>query len=57
VSAAYKTGQRVVVRLPSGRITEAVVRAVIETTEGLKLQVDYGHDETALVHERQVVSY
>jgi hypothetical protein len=31
------------------------VRAVIETTEGLKLQVDFGYDETALVCERQVI--
>jgi hypothetical protein len=27
---------------------------VVEQTNGLHLQVDYGHDETALVHEKQV---
>jgi hypothetical protein len=33
---------------------EAKIRAVLEQTNGLHLQVDYGHDETALVHERQI---
>ncbi len=27
---------------------------VIEQTNVLHLQVDYGHDETALLHEKQV---
>lgn len=27
---------------------------MIEQTNGLHLQVDYGHDETALIHERQI---
>jgi hypothetical protein len=43
------------VKLFDGRIVEATVKAVIETTEGLKLQVDFGHDETALIHEKQVM--
>ena len=51
---AYKVGQSVVVRLNDGRIVEAKIRAVIEQTNGLHLQVDYGHDETALIHEKQV---
>lgn len=50
----YKVGSPIVVRLNDGRIVEAKIRAVIEQTNGLRLQVDYGHDETALVHERQI---
>jgi small nuclear ribonucleoprotein (snRNP)-like protein len=52
--ANYKIGSTVVVRLNDGRIVEAKVRAVIEQTNGLHLQVDYGNDETALVHKKQV---
>ena len=52
--ANYKVGSPVIVRLNDGRIVEAKIRAVIEQTNGLHLQVDYGHDETALVHEKQV---
>lgn len=51
---AYKVGQSVVVRLNDGRLVEAKIRAVIEQTNGLHLQVDYGHDETALIHEKPV---
>jgi hypothetical protein len=54
VGATYKVGNPIVVRLNDGRIVEAKIRAVIEETNGLHLQVDYGHDETALVHEKQV---
>ena len=55
VTNAYKVGNPVIVRLNDGRIVEAKIRAIIEHTDGLHLQVDYGHDETALVHEKQVV--
>lgn len=50
----YKVGQSVVVRLNDGRIVEAKIRTIVEQTSGLHLQVDYGHDETALIHETQV---
>jgi hypothetical protein len=50
----YKVGNPIIVRLNDGRIVEAKIRAVVEPTNGLHLQVDYGHDETALLHERQV---
>lgn len=51
----HKVGDHVLVKLSGGRVEESVVRAVVDTTEGLKLQVDFGHEETALVHEWQVV--
>jgi hypothetical protein len=54
VDKQYKVGNSITVRLNDGRIVEAKIRAVIEQTNGLHLQVDYGRDETALVHERQI---
>ncbi len=37
------------------KIVDATVKAVIERTDGKRLQVDFGKDETALVHLWQVV--
>jgi hypothetical protein len=50
----FKVGDRVTVSLPSGRVVEATVKAVINRTHGVRLQVDYGKDETALVYLWQV---
>ena len=36
--------------LSSGRIVDGVVKAVVNQTDGVRLQVDYGKDETALVY-------
>jgi hypothetical protein len=52
---AYKIGQHILVKLPVGRIVEATIRAIVEHTDGLRLQVDFGKDETALIHEWQIV--
>jgi hypothetical protein len=38
-----------------GRVIDATVRTVVEYTHGIKLQVDFGRDETALVELRQVL--
>jgi hypothetical protein len=43
------------VNLHHGKIEDAVIRAVIEHTDCLKLQVDFGHEQTALIDTRQVV--
>ncbi len=51
----YAVGDRVKVNLHTGRIVEATIKAVIENTDGKRLQVDFGKDETALVHLWQVV--
>jgi hypothetical protein len=37
---AYSVGDRLQVRLSAGRIVEATVKAVIERTDGKRLQVD-----------------
>jgi len=50
----YKVGDRVQVTLPGGRLVQATVKAVLETTEGTRLQVSFG-EETALVYLWQVV--
>jgi hypothetical protein len=43
------------VNMHRGRIVDATIKAVIERTEGKRLQVDFGKDETALIHLWQVV--
>lgn len=53
-SREYKIGDRILVSLSSGRIVEAVVKAVIQQNNETRLQVDYGFDETALVYLWQV---
>ena len=45
----YKVGNLVLVKLSGGRIVEATIKAVVETTEGVRLQVSFGN-ETALIH-------
>ena len=50
----FAVGDRVTVSLSSGRVVEARVRAVVKAVDGVRLQVDYGHDETALVEMWQV---
>ena len=41
-------------RLSGGRIVEATIKAVVETTEGVRLQVSFG-EETALIYPWQIV--
>jgi hypothetical protein len=50
----FKVGDKIKANL-HGRVVDATVRAVVEYTHGIKLQVDFGHDETALVEPRQVL--
>jgi len=51
----YAVGDRVKVNLHTARIVDATVKAIIDRTDGKRLQVDFGKDETALVHLWQVV--
>jgi len=44
----------VTVSLSAGRVVDGVVKAIINRTDGVRLQVDYGKDETTLVHLWQV---
>jgi hypothetical protein len=53
--STYALGDRVKVNLHTGRIVDATVKAVVDNTDGKRLQVDFGKDETALIHLWQVV--
>ena len=50
----YNVGDRILVKLSGGRIVEATIKAVVETTEGARLQLSFG-DETALIYPWQIV--
>jgi hypothetical protein len=50
----YKVGDHVLVKLSGGRIAEAVVKAITESTDGVRLQVSFGN-ETALIYLWQIV--
>ena len=50
----YKVGDHLLVKLSGGRIVEATIKAVVETTEGVRLQVSFGN-ETALIYPWQIV--
>jgi hypothetical protein len=45
----FKVGQQIQISLSGGKIEPAVVKAVVEQTEGTRLQVDFGHEQTALI--------
>ena len=45
----FKVGESVSITLHTGLIVDGTVRAIVERTDGVHLQVDYGKDETALV--------
>ncbi len=45
----FKVGDRVKVNMHRGRIVEAEIKAVIEKTPGVRLQVSFGN-ETALIY-------
>jgi hypothetical protein len=50
----YKVGDHLLVKLSGGRIVEATVKAIVETTEGVRLQVSFG-EETARIYLWQIV--
>ena len=50
----FEVGDRITVSLSAGCIVDGVVKAIINRADGVRLQVDYGKDETALVYLWQV---
>jgi len=44
----------VLVKLSGGRLVQATIKAIIDTTDGVRLQVSFG-DETALIYLWQIV--
>ena len=53
-SEPYRVGDHIQISL-NNRILDAVIRAVVDRSDGLRLQVDFGHEQTALIYEWQVV--
>jgi hypothetical protein len=50
----FKVGDHILVKLSGGRIVEVTVKAIVDTTDGVRLQVSFG-DETARIYEWQIV--
>jgi len=50
----FKVGQHITVRLSGGRLVDAEIKAIIETTDGKRLHVSRG-TETARIYLWQVV--
>ncbi len=48
-----KVGDHVLVKLSGGRIVEATIKAIVETTEGVRCR-SFGN-ETALIYPWQIV--
>jgi hypothetical protein len=44
----YKVGDPVLVKLSGDRIAEATIKAIVDTTEGVRLQMSF-EEETALI--------
>jgi hypothetical protein len=51
----YKVGDRVLVKLSAGRIVEATIKAIVDTTEGVRLQVSFGDEELEVTYLSQHV--
>ena len=49
----HKVGDNLRVKLSGGRIVEATIKAVVETTEGVRLRVSWG-EETVLIYLWQI---
>ena len=50
----FSVGDHVKVNIRRGRIVDATIKSVVETTEGVRLQVSFG-EETALIYPWQIV--
>jgi hypothetical protein len=51
-----KVGDKIWVSMRDGEIVDAVVKAVLDQyTDGTRYQVDFGNEQTALIHAWQIV--
>ena len=50
-----KVGDKIRVNMHSGKIVDATVKAIIDSTDGVKYQVDFGFRRTAPINEWQIV--
>jgi hypothetical protein len=51
----HKVGDHIRVSMSGGKIVDAIIKAVMEHKDGLRFQVAFGHDQTALIGEWQIV--
>jgi small-conductance mechanosensitive channel len=51
----FKVGDRIRVNMHAGKIVDATIKAVMREADGIRLQVDFGFSQTALIYEWQVV--
>ena len=51
----FNVGEQVRVKLRTGETVDATVKAVIPKGKRVRLQVDYGKDQTAVIYDWQVV--
>ena len=50
-----KVSDKIKVNMHAGKIVDATIKAIIDSPDGVKYQVDFGHDQTALIQEWQIV--
>jgi hypothetical protein len=50
-----KVGDQIRVSMHGGKIVDAVIKAIIDKSDGVHYQVDFGNEQTALVRASQVV--
>jgi hypothetical protein len=51
----YKVGDQIIVKLLDDRKVDATIRAVFQQDDETKLNIDYGHEETATIELWQVL--
>jgi hypothetical protein len=51
----FKVGDHIRVSMSGGKIVDAIIKAVMEHKDGLRFQVAFGRDQTALIGEWQIV--
>ena len=47
-----KVGDKIQVNMHAGKIVDAMTKAIINSTDGVKYQVDFGHNQMALIELR-----
>jgi hypothetical protein len=52
---SHKVGDKIRVSMHGGKIVDAVIKAIIDRTDGLHYQIDFGNEQTALVRASQIV--
>jgi hypothetical protein len=53
---SHKVGDKVQVSLSGGKIVDATIKSVLDGyADGPRYQVDFGHNQTALIRKKQIV--